>query len=422
MNQVLNNLQTHVDSYGQLRDFNVNEKDYVKKENQLKDSWSAFSERLQERIGEQDTDEKLSVFIKITQDRLTVFADKVFQYYKEVESSTTDWQVRQKLLFKDIENEVVKVLEFLKINFSKNFNFLGKVPRWVFYIEKDVLSKKQTIITGLKRKAVDESLVLIISNFLDKFEDSGTFNFKNWHQYVYYKKLVRVLCRFVESQDSADDTLNLIKLLIGYNFNPLPFYYFMVEFTENMIVQSAPFEEQEITLLHLLKVVGNIRPEVSKGYNPEVQPILESVRGSILSELEIIGKIKEVVNPDIIGGTGQKKGWHYFEVSSTLEELFFFFKVMRAVNFIKTRYNANLYRFVERHIKTDRTKNSNASPQYMRNIFAPSWEFSPKVVRKVRSWLTTMVAYIDTHFPEQFKILLIILFLKVPVNPDFLII
>jgi len=207
MNQVLNNLQTHVDSYGQLRDFNVNEKDYVKKENQLKDSWSAFSERLQERIGEQDTDEKLSVFIKITQDRLTVFADKVFQYYKEVESSTTDWQVRQKLLFKDIENEVVKVLEFLKINFSKNFNFLGKVPRWVFYIEKDVLSKKQTIITGLKRKAVDESLVLIISNFLDKFEDSGTFNFKNWHQYVYYKKLVRALCRFVESQDSDDDTL-----------------------------------------------------------------------------------------------------------------------------------------------------------------------------------------------------------------------
>ncbi|RLJ77365.1 hypothetical protein [Pedobacter alluvionis] len=416
MNEVLNKLHIHVDSFGQLKNFNPEGREYAKKESQLKETWSSFSERLQQRIGEQDTDEKLSVFIKITQDRLTDFADKVFEYYKEVESSTTECQVKQKLLFNDIENEIVKVLEFLKLNFSNCFNYFGKVPRWIFYINKDVVTKKNSIISGLEKKSVNEDLIVIISSFLDKFQDSGTLNFKNWHQYIYYKKMVRALCKFVESPDTDDDTMNLIKRLIGYNFNLVTFYYFMVDYIEKMVVKNAPFEEPEITLLQILKNVGNIRPELSNGYNPEVQPILESVNGSILHQLSVIAKLKQVDIPDITGGTRQKKAWHYFEVSSTLEELLFFFKVMQAISFIKTRYNSNLYRFVERHIKTDRTRNPNPSPQYMRNIFAPSWEFSPKVVRKVRSWLTRMIAYIDAHFPDQLRILLIILILRVPAD------
>ncbi|RAJ28080.1 hypothetical protein [Pedobacter cryoconitis] len=419
MIEVLTRLQTYADAFGELKDFSLKDSDYAEKETGLKDTWSAFSERLQQRIGEQDTEEKLSVLIKITQDRLTEFADQVFEYYKGVEASTTGFEVRMKKLFNDIENEVVRILEFLKMNFSKSFNFYGKVPRWVFYVNKDVGSKKNLIISGLQSKAVNNDLILLIHDFLNHFQETEAYSTRNWHQYVYYTRVVNRLCRFVDSPDTEEDTLRLIKLLIGYNFNTLTFYEFMLEFVSGIVDPHAPYEEQEIELLHLLKIIENIRPEIRKGYNPEVPTLLESVSGSIRRELELITKMKEVQAPAILNGTANKKSWYYFEVATSIEELIFLIKVMVGVRFIKTDSNANLYRFVERHIRTDRT--ANASPQYMRNIFSPSWVFHSKVIRKVRAWLMSMVNYIDTHFAEQLKVFLLIWFLRDPAILDLLI-
>lgn len=418
MIEVLTRLQTFADAFGELKDFSCEDSEFAETENGLKDTWSAFSERLQQRIGEQDTEEKLSVLIKVTQDRLTDFADQVFEYYKGVEVSNTELEVRMMKLFKDIENEVVKILEFLKINFSNSFNFNGKVPRWVFYLNKDVLPKKIQIVSGLQSKCVNDDLILVIKDFLDLFDETESYGAKNWHQYVYYTRIVNALCRFVQSPETQDDTSRLIKLLIGYNFNLLTFYEFMLEYHFSFVDQHAPYEEQEIDLLQLLKLVENIRPEIKRGFNPEVQPISESISGSLRRELLHISNMKEIQSPAILNGTANKKSWFYFGVATTLEELFFLMKVMVGIRFIKTRSNANLYRFAERHIRTDRS--ASPSPQYMRNIFSPSWEFSPKVIRKVRSWLMAMITYIDTHFVEQLKVLIVIWFLKDPAVLDLL--
>ncbi|RZJ87635.1 MAG: hypothetical protein EOO20_15615 [Chryseobacterium sp.] len=410
MIEVLTRLQAVVDAFGELKDFNLKDGEYAEKENGLKDTWTAFRERLQQRIGEQDTEEKLSVFIKITQDRLTEFADLVFEYYKGVETSTTEFEIRMKNLYKDIENKAVRVLEFLRTNFYKSFNFYGTVPRWVFYVNKDVLSKRGQIISGLESKAIKADLILVIKDFLDLFQETEACSAKNWHQYVYYTRMVEGLCRFVESPETQEDMIRLIKLLIGYNFNPLTFYEFMLEFASGVVDPQAPYEEQEIELLHLLRIIENIRPEIKKGYKPDVQPIIESVSGSIRRELELIAKMKGVQAPAILNGTANKNSWYYFEVASSIEELIFLFKVMIGVRFLKTDSNANLYRFMERHIRTDRT--AGASTQYMRNIFSPSWLFSQKVIRKVRAWLMSMVTYIDTHFADQLKVLFLIWFLR----------
>lgn len=412
MNEVLTRLQTYADTFGQLKNFSFEDCDYHEKENGLKDTWSAFDRRLQQRIGEQDTDEKLSVFIKITQDRLTDFADHVFDYYINVEEATSDLEVRMKTLFRDIENEVVRVLEFLKVNFSANYNFYGKVPKWVFYDSKDVLLKTSSIISGLQNKAVKNDLIEILKSFLDHYQ------FKNWHECLYYQRMSSTLNRFVESKATEDDTMRLIKLLIGYNFNPLTFYEFMLEFACSVVDKDDAYEDQEIKLLHLLKIIENIRPEITKGYNLEVQPIQESVGCSIRRELELITKLKQVEALTVLNGSGGKSSWYNFEVVSTIEELILMVKIMLAVRFIKTRYYANLYRFIERHIKTDRSMN--ASPQYMRNILAPGWIFSPKVIRQVRSWLAAMITYIDTHFADQLRILCVIWFLEDPIVLDLL--
>jgi hypothetical protein len=420
LNEVLTKLQTHADAFGELKDFSFEHNDFLEQEKALRDSWSAFIERLHQRIGEQDTNEKLSVFIKLIQDRLTDFSDQVFEYYKGVEVSSTSLQMRKKELFNHIENEVIKILKFLKINFSSSFNYYGKVPYWLFYSDKELFERNNQIICGLHNKDINNHLILILQEFLSSSLQSVTDRAKNWHQYVYHKNIASALSDFVESPYTEDDTIRLIKLLIGYNFNSLSFYEFMLEFASDFVDKKMSYEEQELALLKLLKIIENIRPEVKEGYKPEVQPILESVSGSLRRELEIIAKMKEINCPDLLNGTERKGSLFYFEVASTLEELFFLIKVMLAVRFIRTRYNANLYRFVERHIKTDRTKT--ASTQYMRNILAPSWRFSSKVIRKVRSWLSAMINYIDTHFLEELKILFVIWFLKEPIILELLVV
>jgi hypothetical protein len=96
-----------------------------------------------------------------------------------------------------------------------------------------------------------------------------------------------------------------------------------------------------------------------------------------------------------------RKSSYYFDVSMTLEELFFLLKIMVEVRLIKTKFKSNLYSFVATHIRTERTKNP--SEQYMRNIFGPNREVPSRVIRKVRTWLMTILNYIDTHFGDQLK-------------------
>ena len=106
-----------------------------------------------------------------------------------------------------------------------------------------------------------------------------------------------------------------------------------------------------------------------------------------------------ILNP--VNGKNGKKSSYYFDVSMTLEELFFLLKIMVEVRLIKTKFKSNLYSFVATHIRTERTKTP--SEQYMRNIFGPNREVPSRVIRKVRGWLMTIINYIDTHFGDQLK-------------------
>jgi len=200
-------------------------------------------------------------------------------------------------------------------------------------------------------------------------------------------------------------SIKFIKLLIGYNFNPLVFYEYLLDYIGQVVSDEMPYEEQEMELLGLLRTIENIRLECKEGYNTEVVPILESVSSFIQRELDILVKMKEVIAPHPQNGSRGRISDYYFEVSTTLEELFFLMRVMLEVRFLKTKFKSNLYSFVAKHIRTDRSKNPSA--QYMRNIFGPNREVPSRIIRKVRSWLMMMVNYIDANFGNQLKLWLL---------------
>lgn len=375
---------------------------YLEGETALKLIWAEFLKNLEKQINEQHTIDKLSIFIKIAQNNLTNFADKIYVLYHDAEPCNADCRLPILDFIDQISTEVMRIVSSLQANFSDYFDFDAALPKWVIAHNKKAIPQQKRIVYMLEEKGINPELLQIINTYTKCLYVPDDFIINNWRQFFYLESLTNQLFLFAESPATEDDNLKLIKLLIGHNFNPLVFYEFMLEYLARTVSSEMPYEEQEMELLLLLKTIENIRLECKTGYSTDVQQILKSVCGLISRELVIVSKMKEVVVPYPINGANGKNSSYYFDVSTTIEELFFLMRIMMEVRFVKTKFKANLYSFVSRHIRTERTKTP--SEQYMRNIFGPNREVPVRVIRKIRSWLMTMVHYIDTNFGSYLKI------------------
>lgn len=370
-------------------------------ENALEVAWNEFKNHLAKQISEQDTREKLSIFLKIVQNNLTEFADDLYHKYSNYIGCGADHTMVIPGVLNRTLNEVIAMLEYYKLNYPDHFDLYAKIPLGLTGRNKDRASVQRNMVAGLNKRHIDNQLVQIIDVYTLGLFITKDFRLENWGQYDYLWKLMIRLDHFLESENSEDDTFRLIKLLIGYNFNPIEFYDFMLEYASKIINPDMPFEDQELELLLLLKTIQNIRPESNSGYKLLIPTISESLSGYISRELETLSKMKSVMILPPVKGKNSQNSSYYFDVSMTLEELFFLLKIMVEVRLIRTKFKSNLYSFVATHIRTDRTKAP--SEQYMRNIFGPNREVPVRVIRKVRSWLTMIINYIDTHFGDQLK-------------------
>lgn len=364
--------------------------------------WDEFLVDIDKRITEQDAHSKLAVFIKIAQNNLVDFLDHLYNLNAKCSPCTERCRLEIKDFIAEIATEVAHILESFSTRFSEYFDINGLLPLWIVYKNKKASAFQNRIIHNLELRKVDPELIHILNEYLSCLHTPGDFKMKNWRQYFYLESLSDDLIYFTELSASEDDTLKLIKILIGYNFNPLPFYEYMLEFSAKLISSDMPYEEQEMELLVLLKTIENIRPERKMGYILDAPEILESVSSFITRELGIVAKMKSVLMPYPVNGANGRNSNYYFEVTTTIEELFFLIRVMLEVRFIKTKFKSNLYSFVARHIRTDRTKNP--STQYMRNVFGTNKEVPVRIVRKIRAWLMSMINYIDTNFGGQTKL------------------
>ncbi|RQO74515.1 hypothetical protein DBR43_03750 [Pedobacter sp. KBW06] len=376
--------------------------EYFNEEATVRIIWDEFLVDLDKRIEEQDTYDKLSIFIKVAQTNLTVFADKLYNLYSNLEPCKESCHLKIKGFLYQIATEVVETIETLNTKYSDLFYLNGDIPYWIIYNNKKAIAYQNRIKHNLELRQVDPELTHILDSHLSGLHIPGNSKIKSWRQFFYLQNLTWGLLAYVESPTSDTDTLKLLKILIGWNFNPLVFYEFMLEYSVQLINADMPYEEQEMELLVFLRTIENIRPERKDGYNIDVPPIQESICSYLQRELATVARMKDVLMPYTVNGLNGRTSNYYFEVATTIEELFFLVRIMLEVRFIKTKFKANLYSFVARHIRTDRSKSP--STQYMRNVFAPNKEVPSRIIRKIRGWLMTMISYIDTHFGSQLKI------------------
>lgn len=357
--------------------------------------WAEITSDLEVRRKEQDNHHKLSMFIKIAQNNLTEFANHTYEFHRQFEPYNSQCGLEIKDCLKEIGMQIVKSLELLFNYYTADFDLNGTIPFWLIYTNNKVIPLHKTMMDQMKVNRIDPELILVLDGYLVCLHQPENHKIRSWRQFFYIQHLAEELAVYMRQPDS-NETISLIKFLIGYNFNPLPFYEFFLKYAVTAISPDMPYEDQEMEWLILLKIIENVRLETKDGYNTEVPSILESIAGFIHRELGLIAKKKLIMVPLPLNGKENRRSNYYFSVSTTIEELFFLIRIMLEVSFIKTSYKANLYSFVANHIKTDRSNNPSA--QYMRNLFGLNKVIPLKVVKKIRAWLVTMIAYIDAHF------------------------
>lgn len=360
--------------------------------------WEDFSKSLSGKISRQDSNEKLSIFIRLVQNNLTEFADDLYKYY---ERNEFDELIRN--LFARIIYDIIDKLDCYKNSYNEFFNLCNEVPVGLIMLNKKASLAHKKIIHSLTELHIDQKLIEILDLYIKRLYIFNSFEPLNWYQYGFLIGLCEKLILFIESASKDDQTVNLIKLLITRNFNTIDFYDYLVEkYNKRLTDPNLSYEEQELELLYLLRWAKTIMTQSDLGYDVKAPSISIAIDQNLNREIDLISRMKKVNTSNVLTPISNKTSNYYFNVTVTLEELFFLIKVMLEVRFIRTKFKSNLYSFVSKHIKTDRT--TSPSERYMRNILAPNHHVPVKIIRKIRSWLMNMVTYIDTNYSDQLKL------------------
>lgn len=351
-----------------------------------------------------DNQDNIAKYIRSSQVRLSYVADcsrRLADEFNVLSSGPQSGKQETALLFKEVNSQMIRLLDYLHVYFSNHFNHDAILPRgYCADGRQKTAAQRSEAIKGLSEKKVDENLIFLLDGFLCRLDNQGDELIKTWQQYDYLYDLSLELVSFSRVAHTGDSTLKLIKLLMAHDFNHVEFYAYMLNYVEVIASGNSSFMEKQILLNDLHLQLVTIRLERRAGYNTDMMPVRDSVCGSIekrIKHLEVSGNLHTRHDTS---GKDRKFSWFYFEVGSTIEELMFLTWVMVQVSFIKTRFHSHLYAFIENHIRAEQTKHP--SPAYMRNHFGNK-DVSAKVVRKVREWLHRMIFFIDTHFKDQLK-------------------
>lgn len=369
--------------------------------NKLRTIWDEVLMDFNTKNKELDNNKKTSAFVRNVQHDFSVFIDQLYVQQSRFSPCSNECLINKENQLKDIALEVRRILGYLLRKYPEYFDFNRVVPDWVIVLNHKSVIDFDRIIDNLQTKSIDPELLEIISEYLKCLFIPNKFKMKTWRQYVYLDLLVTELDYFSELPKTHDDNKNLLKLLVGRNFNPIELHDYVIRFFTKILPRDKSYEEQEMELLTLLKVIKQTRIETIDVYNNEAQPIYNSVCDFINGELESIGKMKDVLTSYATESVTTGKSNYFFEFCTTIEELIFLTQVMLEVRLIKTKFRSNLYTFISKHIKTERSKNP--STGYMRALDSPKYEFQAKTIRRVRSWLTNMVSYIDENYKNQTK-------------------
>lgn len=300
---------------------------------------------------------------------------------------------------RELLQKTCRFLDYLRQSFGLYFNFSAALPHYfIVKHQRSTNNEPEGLLRSLQVAGIDHQLYEVLESYIKVFVAPDRLRISSWGQLQYLEQTATWLDDFCKGPLGENVTLELLKVLVGHDFNSIHINKYFTKYIERITTSDLSGQEQQDELLYLLKVFRQVRIEVKSSFDPGVQPLKESVSDSLLAELDYLAKKEKVFIKSFAGPEGAKPTRFYFEVMFTLAELMFFLRIMMEAGILQTKFNSHVYEFVSAHIRTKRSEN--LSKKSMRNHFNNK-PFPDRIVQKVREYLSKMITYIDQHYKDQ---------------------
>lgn len=299
-------------------------------------------------------------------------------------------------VFEWVLNGVFELFEYLRIYFKPHFNYEAELPvKFIERAKKTYYTIRHDVFVKLTELKVDKDLLNLIKNFSEASTDSEKFTLRTWRQFDYLIVTIKIIYGFLDDPPTGDINLELLKLLIGQEFNSIQVYAYFIKYVERITLGETTFQEQQQELLYLIKVFRQVRIDAEFMYDSKIQSLKSSVVESLEAELAYLEQKEKLLIQSLKATEPNGPSKFYFTVAITLAELMFFFRIMLEVKVIFTKFNSYLYEFVSNHIRTQRAEN--LSKQSQRNHLSNKL-FPDRTVKNVKGWLEKMINHINLYY------------------------
>lgn len=385
----LDRLQAHIQEIGWQRSSKLKGYKYHNLLASQDITIAQFKNRLNERLAEQYNPNKLNMFVRNVQVQLTLVGNSLCprMYNQLIAEESSNMLVLKRL----ISEEIMDVLGFLNTYFAPGFDCSMNLPNC--FLLTGV--RHQPLILRLGSKNIQIKLIDILHNHLNSTTDPTDAGTMTWRQYEYLNHLSGMLYCFANSASSEDDNFKLILCLIGYNFNSLLFYEYMLEYIDSLLSTYEGFDTRQATLTSLLIRIEDVRTEKIDGYDIGVTNIRDTLCEAIQRKLTFVKGIVESEFEQIVNNPKGKSGYHFFEVKVSLKQVLFQIWVLIEMELLLVKYHVMIFEFIQRFVRTKRT--NRPSSGYMRNTFGRA-HVRATMVKSFRDTLMKIVNFLDTEF------------------------
>ena len=346
-----------------------------------------ITEELDKKISENENAKQLAQL----QTELTLMADEITLAAGDGIYPKSKLQILDTII-----GELFILLEFLQTQYPSGFNFEAILP--LKFRARFIQSHQaffDQFAESLNGKGIEPDLLAIINQLGFTCDQDSKFKTKTWAQWNYLIGLINSIASLLEKPDSADINLDFLKLFVSREFNSIRVYACFLRYLERITLNDSTFQEQHQELLYMIKVFKQVRVEVPSCYDNSVQSLKLSVIECLEAELIFLEQKEKLYLQNFKATNPDSPSKFYFQVSITLAELMFFFRVALEVGLIQTKFNSYLYEFIANHIRTQRAEN--ISKKSMRNHFSNK-PFPDRLVRNIRDLLHKMISHIDLYY------------------------
>jgi hypothetical protein len=391
MAAALTKLKGFIQTYTSLIFANISEVELDELKSFITQAISTIRWEIEDDVSLMKDQSAKTIYILALQFQLTYLADGIngFQHDNSnllIASGLFDW----------LSFSIYELLEHVREYFGDYFDFDAELPLHFFERYGSANPLLGNVFNErLTSNNVDPELSALILGFSHATNKTERFRIRTWRQWDYLVKTVRIISEFLENPPKEDIDLELLKLLIGKEFNSIQVYAYFLKYIEKITLSEAEFHEQQQDLIYLLKIFQQVRVDAQHLYDPKVQSLKLSVIESLEAELAYLEQKEKLYTQNFKITTPNEPSKFYFVVAVTLAELMFFFGILLEVAFIQTKFKSYLYEFVNNHIKTERAENISKKSQ--RNHFSNK-PFPDRIVQSIRSWLQKMINHIDQHY------------------------